>query len=164
MRVYLSLCIRMAFLGIIFMLGACSPSESPPKPLVTGIYQDLDGRTVNLAELRGKWVIVNYWASWCKPCFMEIPELNAFHLAYKDKDVVVLGVSFDRFDSVDALRPIVKKMGIQFPVLTTDPASGLGIRQPSVLPATYVINPKGEVEAELLGLQTKRSLDAAIQK
>ena len=160
-----SIFFKMLLFTIFLMLGSCSSADSAeaePKPLVSGIFHDLEGQTINLAELRGKWVIVNYWASWCKPCWMEIPELNKFHKTYKNKNVVIVGVSFDRFDSEEALRPIVKKMGIQFPVLTTDPASGLSIRPPSVLPATYVINPKGEVQAELLGLQTEKSLLAAI--
>jgi thiol-disulfide isomerase/thioredoxin len=143
---------------LVYVLIGCSPTEAPSKPVVSGVFQDLEGRTVDLTELRGKWIVVNYWASWCKPCFMEIPELNKLSKTYKDKNVVVFGVSFDRFDSIDTLRPIVKKMGIQFPVLTTDPAAGLGISLPSVIPATYVINPKGEVQAELLGLQTQQSL------
>ncbi|MFU8798188.1 MAG: TlpA family protein disulfide reductase [Gammaproteobacteria bacterium] len=178
-------------LVMVLAVTACTPEGPPPKPLVTGVYQDLQGRTVDLVALRGKWVVINYWASWCKPCFTEIPELNKFYKnarhcersnlsphpvlpphGGKERprnfctrgEVVMLGVSFDRFDSPKALEGIVKKMDIQFPVLTTDPAAALGIKMPPALPATYIINPKGEVQAELLGLQTEESLEAAIKE
>ncbi len=63
-------------------------------------FTDVDGNPVKLADYHGKWVVVNYWATWCPPCLEEIPELVHFHDTHKDIDAVVLGINMDENASV----------------------------------------------------------------
>lgn len=133
---------------VLLALAGCSPA--PPA----------DGG-LQLAQLRGQWVLINYWATWCKPCIQEIPELNAVARQYTD--VTVLGVNFDG-NSGEKLAEEVQKLGIEFPVLDEDPAAALGTSRPVVLPATLVIDPDGALRDTLVGPQTLDSLALAVGK
>jgi len=115
------------------------------------VQKDLDPDT-----LKGRWVLINYWAEWCKPCLEEIPELNAFAEAHSEQ-VSVLGVNYDGVEG-EALAQVIVRFGIDFPVLTRDPASIYKFARPKVLPATFVINPEGEVQQRLVGPQTLADL------
>lgn len=127
-------------------LVACSPS------------QDSRDDGLRLDELRGQWVVINYWATWCKPCIQEIPELNA--LARQYPGVTVLGVNFDGSRGEELARQ-VGELGIEFATLEEDPAAALGTDRPSVLPTTLVLGPDGELRATLVGPQTLESLALA---
>jgi len=106
--------------------------------------------------LKGRWVLINYWAEWCKPCLEEIPELNAFAEAYGEQ-VSVLGVNYDGVEG-EALARVIVRFGIDFPVLSQDPASIYKFNRPEVLPVTFVINPEGVVQQRLVGPQTLADL------
>lgn len=123
-------------------------------------YRTLHHGSGDFADLRGKHVLINYWAAWCKPCLEEIPELNAFAASYGDK-VVVLGVNYDRLDEA-TLRQQAESFAIGFPVLLTDPAARLGYPRPTVLPTTLVLAPDGTVQTALMGAQSGASLAAAL--
>lgn len=113
---------------------------------------------LSLADYQGRWLVINYWAEWCKPCIKEIPELNALDAKYPQ--VAVLGVNFDGVTG-DALQAQVDKLGIAFPVLEQNPSGGLGIQLPAVLPATFVFDPDGKLVHSLVGPQTLESLALA---
>jgi len=106
--------------------------------------------------LKGRWVLINYWAEWCKPCLEEIPELNAFAEAYGEQ-VSVLGVNYDGVEG-ETLARVIVRFGIDFPVLSQDPASIYKFNRPEVLPVTFVINPEGVVQQRLVGPQTLADL------
>jgi thiol-disulfide isomerase/thioredoxin len=131
---------------LALLLVACSPAGKPR------------GDGLQLDELRGQWVLINYWATWCKPCIQEIPELNA--LAQQYPGVTVLGVNFDGTRGEELARQ-VSELGIEFPILEQDPAAALGTNRPSVLPTTLVLGPDGELRATLIGPQTLESLALA---
>jgi len=124
---------------------------------------DLDGNVIKLADLKGKWVVVNYWASWCKPCLEEIPELNAFYQSHKNTDAIVLGVNYDHADG-PALQKIVSELNVAFPTLTKDPAALFGIGQIPGLPASYLIAPNGKLKNTLFGTQSQASLELVIKE
>jgi thiol-disulfide isomerase/thioredoxin len=134
---------RLAFYAFLCFLWGCSNGSDAP----------------SLAAARGHWVVVNYWAEWCKPCIKEIPELN--QLARQHDDIRVFGVNYDGATG-DELGAQVETLGIEFPLLTADPAAELGTTRPAVLPTTLVITPDGELAATLIGPQTLESLLAAI--
>ena len=127
--------------------------------------QDVYGNPWKFADYKGKWVIVNYWASWCKPCITEVPELEAFYQAHKDKDVVMLGVNYDFVPAAETLQ-LAEKYGMSYPVLESehDPRVQMGINPIMVLPTTIVINPEGKITATLVGEQNQASLEELIDE
>lgn len=131
--------------GVILTLLACSQRDnSAPPPL--------------LEDLRGQWVVINYWAQWCKPCIEEIPQLNALDEQYDQ--VTVLGVNYDGASGGELERQR-KQLGVTFASLEADPAVPLGTSRPVVLPTTLIVNPDGELLATLHGPQTLESLAQA---
>lgn len=137
---------KLAALFLTALLGACSNGDSAaPEGL-------------NLENYQGRWLVINYWAEWCKPCIEEIPELNVLDATYPQ--VAVLGVNFDGATGVP-LAQQVKKLGIEFPILALDPADTLQVERPVVLPATFILNPDGKLVHSLVGPQTLESLAMA---
>lgn len=122
---------------------------------------DVNGKPIHLNDYRGKWVIINYWASWCLPCSLEIPELNAFYTAHKDKDAVVFGFNNDEIP-INQVSARAQTMGILFPNLATDPGHLLGVISIPGLPISFLIGPDGKLKTTLLGEQTQKSLEAAM--
>ncbi|MFP6806588.1 MAG: TlpA disulfide reductase family protein [Pseudomonadales bacterium] len=119
-------------------------------------FYDTEGRGYLHEDLKGKWLILNYWATWCGPCIKEIPELNK--LAEEHADTLqVFGVNFDQPDG-EQIQEQVARMKIEFPVYLIDPAAALGITRPEVLPTTFVFDPQGKLHSTLVGPQTEESL------
>ena len=115
-----------------------------------------NGSNTNLTKLEGSWVVINYWADWCAPCIKEIPELNEF--AHENNDIFVFTFNFDQLDQED-LAPIAKKFNIEVPSLVTHPRDIWGIQTPPAVPATFFINPNGELSLSLFRPQTKDALN-----
>lgn len=122
-----------------------------------GDFDTLSGGSADFKQ--GKWLLMNYWATWCGPCREEIPDLNAFDQARDD--VVVYGINYDGLLH-EPLEAAIAEMGITFQSMLQDPAPLLGIERPRVLPSTLLISPKGKLVKVLTGPQTSHSLAAAI--
>ena len=117
-----------------------------------------DGTLANWDKYRGQWVLVNYWAEWCKPCLEEIPELNELD---KAPDIAVLGVNFDGVTGVPLVE-LGERMGIEFTMLASDPGPGFGWQVPMALPATFVVDPEGTLIEARFGPQTEEDIRALI--
>ncbi|MBN7771677.1 TlpA family protein disulfide reductase [Marinobacter daepoensis] len=117
-----------------------------------------DGTPSNWDKYRGQWVLVNYWAEWCKPCLEEIPELNELD---KAPDIAVLGVNFDGVSGAPLLE-LGERMGIEFTLLAADPGPDLGWQVPMALPATFVVDPDGALIEARFGPQTEEDIRAMI--
>ncbi len=120
----------------------------------------LDGKDFDLAAHRGKWVVLNWWATWCTPCIKEIPDLNA--LARRD-DVDVLGLDFEEIERSD-LDAFLAEHPIGYPVAPVDvfePPAGFPV--PRGLPLTYVVAPDGVVVQAFLGPVTRAELERVIE-
>ncbi|MBA2657260.1 MAG: TlpA family protein disulfide reductase [Tatlockia sp.] len=124
------------------------------------ILKDLRGQTINFESLQGKWVFINYWASWCQPCIDEIMELNHFYAKNKDQ-VALFGVNYDLL-SLPSQIALIKKFKINYPSLQQDPAQILGLGDIVGVPATFVFNPQGKLITTLYGGQTIESLTQII--
>ena len=107
-------------------------------------------------NLKGQWVMINYWADWCPPCLKEMPELVAF--ASANKDVQVFAFNFDQLDGED-LDYEINKFGVDLPSILSHQRDIWGIESPATLPATYFINPEGEIVQSLFRPQTQESLE-----
>ena len=115
-----------------------------------------NGPNTKLDRLNGNWVVINYWADWCAPCIKEIPELNEF--ADENADLIVYTFNFDELD-IDDLKPVAKKFNIEVPSLISHPRDIWGISTPPAVPATFFINPNGELALSLFRPQTKDELN-----
>jgi thiol-disulfide isomerase/thioredoxin len=132
--------------------------EAPATPRL--VVETLDDGTFDLAAERGGWVVVNFWATWCKPCLKEIPDLSAFD-AERD-DVRVIGLAYEEIDA-DAMRAFLEKHPAGYPIALLDvydpPAD---FETPRGLPMTYLIDPEGKVAKKYLGPITSQMLAADI--
>ena len=115
-----------------------------------------NGPDSSIDKLNGNWIVINYWADWCAPCIKEIPELNEF--AYENKDLLVYTFNFDQLDE-EELAPIAEKFNIQVPSLISHPRDIWGIQTPPAVPATFFINPNGNLVLSLFRPQTKDALN-----
>ena len=135
-------------------LMACSePAPYQVDDAKQPALQLLDGKSKHLNDYRGKWVYINYWASWCQPCVREIPLLNDIAKEYAG-NVVVLAMNYDKPEK-EALVDLVKQANIHYASLLEDPQPRLGIDEVEGLPTTVVINPEGWVVKKFVGEQSK---------
>ena len=125
--------------------------------------EDMQGKTHRLADYRGKWVLVNFWATWCAPCLREIPELTSLHDAHQDKDLLVIGIAMDSGSS-SKVAGFAKAHGISYPVVMGDRKITAQIGRIEVLPTSYLYNPKGEQVTSHAGEVTRASVEAYIAK
>ena len=123
---------------------------------------DQHGVKVASERLDTQWKVINYWAEWCGPCRIEIPELNALEKQLQGQSVGVFGVNFDGLQGKE-LRDASTAMGITFTVLAQDPAEHFDLPRSEALPVTYIIDEKGKVRAQLLGEQTAAGVLAKIK-
>lgn len=122
----------------------------------------LDGTAYDLADHRGKWVVVNFWATWCSPCLKEMPELSA--LDAMREDVEVIGLAYEEIDVAD-MRAFLDKHPVVYPIAivdTYDPPADF--ETPRGLPMTVLIAPDGRVVESTIGGVTAASLEAAIAR
>lgn len=124
------------------------------------ILKDVSGQVIPFDSLKGKWVLINYWASWCQPCLDEINELNRFYNKNKGR-VALFAVNFDLLPLKSQIA-LIRKYKIAYPSLQYDPGRALDIGEIRGVPATFVFNPEGTLSTALYGGQTAKSLSQAL--
>ncbi len=125
------------------------------------LLKDTAGIKHQLSNYKGKWVLVNYWATWCSPCLEEVPDLVNLYDHRKKKDLMVLGVVFD-YKSVKDVNDYVDDMLMSYPIILGDDAVSTQIGSAEVLPTTFIYNPKGELVKIKRGLITKQYIERII--
>lgn len=123
------------------------------------VLKDLEGKTHSLAGYKGKWVVVNYWATWCPPCLEEIPDLIALH--EKRKDLAILGVALEYKDAKE-VRTFVDDNLMSYPVVLGDDRLIGQIGPADVLPTTYIYNPQGRLVKVRRGLITRQYIEKLV--
>ena len=131
---------------IIFLLFSCSKPD----------LNVFEGKGVFLDDLKGKWIVFNYWADWCPPCIKEIPELNSLQSNFSD-DLKVFLINFDMLEG-EELKQQLEKFNVQVDSLLTDPSIIYDWVIPENLPVTFIVNRKGELEFTLVGPQTEEEI------
>jgi len=142
-------------------IEAATAQKAPPFTL-----PDLNGTPVSLSEFAGKGVIVDFWATWCPPCVKEVPHFAELYEAYKDKGLVILGISFD--DTKADIETFLKEQKVPYPILHADKltlskvANDYGGVQ--FIPTTFFISPDGHIIEKLEGYHTKADLEQIVAK
>ena len=115
-----------------------------------------EGKDIFLNDLKGKWIIYNYWADWCPPCIKEIPELNNLQSNFPNELKVFL-INFDMLDG-DELQEQLDRFNVQVDSLMTDPSKIYNWVIPENLPVTFIINKNGNLKHTLVGPQTEEEI------
>lgn len=154
LAVLASLVVGVVLAEVLTAGGGASARQAPQLP-----SQVLNGPRVNLASLRGKPALVNFWASWCPPCRQEAPELKRFDETLGDKANLV-GVDWN--DTTDNAKRFIAQAGWQYPILR-DPSQAVGTAYGlNGLPVTFVLNAQGQIVETLQGPQTAAKLRQAL--
>lgn len=135
---------------------ATQTASAHPAPSMSLV--DLDGKTHTLEQYRGKWVVINYWATWCPPCIEELPSLALFHEAHKDSDAVVLGINKEEI-SDDDLDDFLEDFLIGYPLFKESPYKPTPFGQVRAMPTTVLIDPQGEIATLHEGGVTREALE-----
>jgi len=163
-----------AIAGVAVLLGlvACSPAP-PARPAVKADSQrkhapdfelkDANGKLVHLADYRGKVVLLDFWATWCGPCNVEIPWFTEFQRKYKDRGFEVLGVSMDD-DGWKVITPFAARRKINYRIVLGDDKTGDQYGGLEALPTTFVIDRYGRIASVHVGLAGKKDFEDAIEK
>jgi cytochrome c biogenesis protein CcmG, thiol:disulfide interchange protein DsbE len=151
---------RKAFPALMFLtvaLAALLPFDvhaaaelGQPAPAL--VVQDLNGQTFDLASLRGKVVVINFWATWCPPCRQEMPALDAFYRRYHGEGLEMIGLAANRTHERSDVAKVADSFS--YPAAMLRDCKSNGFNDPTELPVTYVIDAQGIVRAKLIPEET----------
>lgn len=142
-------------LGAVLTLCAVSADARPFE------FKDMQGNVQRLNDYRGKWVLVNFWATWCPPCLEEVPDLVELHEAHKKTDLVVIGVALDSTEK--SVKAFVTKRKVTYPIVLGDYDMAEQVGQIEVLPTSYLYNPQGELVSYQEGILSRESVESYIK-
>jgi thiol-disulfide isomerase/thioredoxin len=123
-------------------------------------FKDLRGKSHRLSDYKGKWVLVNFWATWCPPCLHEIPELVSLQKARED--IQVIGIAMDS-GTAKVVTAFAKKQGITYPVVMGDRKVQSQIGEIEGLPTSFLYNPQGKQVSYKVGEITRESIEIYIK-
>lgn len=121
--------------------------KAAPELVVT----ELDGQVFDLAKLKGKVVLVNYWATWCAPCKKDMPKLNAFYSRYHGQNLEMIGISVDRPGDLPKVRKVMATLAYPVAVLKGVTVDGFG--EPEGVPITWIIDGDGKVRNMMIDVR-----------
>ena len=152
----------MRLLRISVFLFLLLPLQGVAEDIFDYQLLDLDGKLHKASDHRGKWLVINFWATWCAPCLKEMPELQRFSEQHRDT-AQVWGVSFEDTDR-DSIVEYVERLGITFPILGygQDPLTGYG--EVRVLPTTFLVDPEGLFQHRFEGPITAQDIVREIER
>ena len=160
--------------GIAVVLGTVGWPDKPAvhKPLKPEAsrkkapdfeLKDVNGKVVHLSDYKGKVVLLDFWATWCGPCGIEIPWFTEFQRKYKDRGFTVLGVSMDDGGWKD-VKPFVAEKKINYQIVLGDDKTSDQYGDVEALPTTFMVDREGRIASIHVGLVDKKEFDDAIQK
>ena len=154
-------CLAAAMMVAVLSTNCSSPSsvkaavkpEKDRKQAPDFILKDGNGATTKLSDYRGKVVLLDFWATWCGPCKIEIPWFMEFEQNYKDRGFAVIGVSMDE-DGWDAVKPYIQARKINYRILLGNDQVGQLYGGVESLPTTFLIDRAGRIASVHIGLET----------
>ncbi len=124
-------------------------------------FKDTHGHEQRLSSYRGKWVLVNFWATWCPPCLDEIPDLVSLHNAHKDKDLVVIGIAME-YASPKGVMEFAEQHAISYPIVLGNHKLAAQVGEVEALPSNYLFDPAGKLVAHQAGSITRDNVEEYI--
>lgn len=140
----------------------------PPRLTESSIAPDfalesLEGKTMRLSDLRGKAVLLNFWATWCGPCKIEMPWFVDLQTQYRAQGLQIVGVAMDDASKED-IGKFAKDMGVNYPILIGKESVGDQYGGVGALPETFLISRDGKIVDKIIGLRGKAEIEDAIKK
>ncbi len=121
----------------------------------------LDGSTIKLSSLKGKVVLLDFWATWCPPCRKMIPELKKVYSKYKNKGVEIIGISMDE-GSLSTIKSFVDNTGINYPIVRGDHALSKAYGYINAIPTSFIIDKAGVIRNKHTGFQSAQDMETII--
>lgn len=151
--------IYLCCLSLIFVLSAANGAQAvvPPweieglraKEIPDFQIKDITGKTITNKELQGKVVLLNFWATWCRPCAQEMPAFERLYQRYKDKGLVIVGISVD--SETDFVKNFLKKISVTFPIAVDTKSEVANAYKVFTYPTTFLVDRHGVVQDFYLG-------------
>jgi len=140
-----------ALLSLAFMLEPARAAPEIGKAAPELVVTELDGQTFDLTKLRGKVVLVNYWATWCAPCRKDMPKLDALYRRYRDQNLEIIGISIDRDSDLAKVRKVAPKLA--YPVALLKGITDDGFGPPAGVPITWIVDADGKVSDMMIDVR-----------
>ncbi len=139
----------------ILLLSHCSKEKTQPSPVLAPDFtvKTLDGREISLSQLKGKVVLLDFWATWCGPCRESIPHLIQLYKSYRENGFELVGMNLDKKGDEEDVRRFIKAMDIPYPVVVAPEDVARNYRVTGI-PATFLIDKQGRIRERIAGFNT----------
>jgi len=155
--------IRAAAAAMLWLASASGPASAAPKigqPAPALVLRSLDGVTFDLAKLRGKVVLINYWATWCGPCRKEMPKLDAFYKRYHSRGLEMISISIDFPRDFEKMRKAART--VSYPTAAIKDISNDDFGAPKAIPVTWIVDADGKVRDRLIEVRDELLLGIVV--
>ena len=154
---------------VILCFGILSFSTAHSAPLAAGhaappfVLKDAGGKPISMTAYRGKVVLLNFWATWCAPCRIEMPWFEEFSKKYQVRGLAVLGVSLDD-GGWKQIQPALAKLKVTYPIVLGDSKISKSYGMGDLLPVTFLIDRAGKIRAVKEGFGKKEEFKSSVEK